>query len=134
MHYIEDEKARVVLFLGSNTNRPASSTSIILVRGRVHTQDSGAFRCIGQIMRRLCRRILEYVVNEAVCWIGCIEEVEIVEEIGSTVCIFEAVCELFVVWVRIVVARSDYSTDDDGYYDGRSRYSHSYDDFCSFRP
>jgi hypothetical protein len=85
-------------------------------------------------MRRLCRCILEYVVDKAICWIGCIEEIEVVEEIGSTVGIFEAVCELFVVWVGIVVMCADYGSDDYGYYDYHSRYSCRYDDFRSFRP
>jgi hypothetical protein len=31
MLYIEDEKARVVLLLGGNTNRPAASAGIILI-------------------------------------------------------------------------------------------------------
>ena len=76
-------------------------------------------------MRRLCRCIFEYIVNEAVRWIGCIEEIEVVEEIGSTVGIFRTVCELTVAWIWIVVACADYGADNDGYYDDQSRYSRS---------
>lgn len=50
-------------------------------------------------MRWLYRRILQLVVHEAVRWIGRIEEVEVVEEIGAAVCVLETIREFAIVWV-----------------------------------